>query len=405
MKTQIKTLITVSALVFTGVLNANSAVNFEEKNSGLINANENLTVLNEKNDSFESDLNGSFDYRKEALLVTEWIADIAEAKANQKVMELGFVTPNETSSSFENEGLNENNNETTDFGKEALSITKSIADMEEAKAIQRVMERGFIVPSETNNSFDNEVANENFNEATDYGKEALLITKEIADKEETNAIQRVMERGYVVPNETNNSLDNEPASENFNAATDYGKEALLITKEIADKEEAKAIQRVMERGYVAPNGTNNSLDNEVANENFNEATDYGKEALLITKAIADKEEAKAIQRVMERGFISPVETISSFEYEVENENFNETTDYGKEALLITKAIADKEEAKAIQRVMERGYVAKNETNNSFDNETIDFAKEALLINKLIADKAEADTLQQLYTEGKLLGNK
>ena len=352
MKTQIRTLITVSALVFTGVLNANSAVNFEEKNSRLINANENLTVLNEKNDSFESDLNGSFDYGKEALLVTEWIADMAEAKANQKVMELGFVAPSETSSSFENEGLNENNNETTDFGKEALSITKSIADMEEAKAIQRVMERGFIAPSETNNSFDNEVENENFNEATDYGKEALLITKEIADKEEANAIQRVMERGY-----------------------------------------------------VAPNGTNNSLDNEVANENFYEATDYGKEALLITKAIADKEEAKAIQRVMERGFIAPDETISSFEYEVENENFNETTDYGKEALLITKAIADKEEAKAIQRVMERGYVAQNETNNSFDNETIDFAKEALLINKLIADKAEADTLQQLYTEGKLLGNK
>ncbi len=405
MKTQIRTLITVSALVFTGVLNANSAVNFEEKNSRLINANENLTVLNEKNDSFESDLNGSFDYRKEALLVTEWIADMAEAKANQKVMELGFVAPNETSSSFENEGLNENNNETTDFGKEALSITKSIADMEEAKAIQRVMERGFIVPSETNNSFDNEVENENFNEATDYGKEALLITKEIADKEEAKAIQRVMERGYVAPNGTNNSLDNEVANENFNEATDYGKEALLITKEIADKEEAKAIQRVMERGYVAPNGTNNSLDNEVANENFNEATDYGKEALLITKAIADKEEAKAIQRVIERGFIAPVETISFFEYEVENDNFNKTTDDGKEALLITKAIADKEEAKAIQRIMERGYVAQNETNNSFDNETIDFAKEALLINKLIADKAEADTLQQLYTEGKLLGNK
>ena len=31
MKTQIRTLITVSALVFTGVLNANSAVNFEVK--------------------------------------------------------------------------------------------------------------------------------------------------------------------------------------------------------------------------------------------------------------------------------------------------------------------------------------------------------------------------------------
>ena len=245
MKTQIRTLVTVSALVFTGVLNANSAVNFEEKNSGLINANENLTVLNEKNDSFESDLNGSFDYRKEALLVTEWIADMAEAKANQKVMELGFVAPSETSSSFENEGLNENNNETTDFGKEALSITKSIADMEEAKAIQRVMERGFIAPSETNNSFDNEVENENFNEATDYGKEALLITKEIADKEEAKAIQRVMERGYVAQNETNNSFDNE--------TIDFAKEALLINKLIADKAEADTLQQLYTEGKLLGN--------------------------------------------------------------------------------------------------------------------------------------------------------
>ena len=152
MKTQIRTLITVSALVFTGVLNANSAVNFEVKNSGLINANENFAVLNEKIASFESEPNGTVDYGKEALLVTKWIADMAEAKANQKVMELGFVAPSETNNSFENES----NTETTDFGKEALLITKSIADKEEAKAIQRVMERGYVAPVEANNSFDNE---------------------------------------------------------------------------------------------------------------------------------------------------------------------------------------------------------------------------------------------------------
>ncbi len=289
MKTQIRTLITISALVFTGVLNANSAVNFEEKNSGLINANESLTVLNEKIVSFESELNGSIDYGKEALLVTEWIADMAEAKANQKVMEIGFVAPTETISSFENEVVNENNNETTDFGKEALSITKSIADMEEAKAIERVMERGYVAPVETSNSFENEVGYENNNETTDFGKEALLITKAIADMEEAKAIERVMDRGYVAPSETNNPFETKNSIE----TTDFGKEALLITKSIADKEEARTIQKMMERGYVAPANTDNSFDNETA--------DFGEEARLLTKLIADKAEADTIQKFVAEG--------------------------------------------------------------------------------------------------------
>ncbi len=193
MKTQIRTFITVSALVFAGVLNANAAGNFEEKNSGLISANESLTVLNEKIASFESELNGSIDYEKEAQLVTQWIADMAEAKATQRVMERGFVAPVETSSSSEYEV--ENNIGTTDFGKEALSITKSIVDMAEAKATQRVMERGFVTPNETINSFENEFVNENDDVNIDYGKEAQLLIKLIADKEEAKIVQKLIAEG------------------------------------------------------------------------------------------------------------------------------------------------------------------------------------------------------------------
>jgi SOS response regulatory protein OraA/RecX len=301
MKTQIRTLITVSALAFAGVLNANSAVNLEEINSGVISTNESLTVLNETIASFESELNGSIDYGKEALMVTEWIADMAEAKANQKVMELGFVAPSETINSFENEVVIENMIETTDFGKEALSINKLMADMAEAKATQRVIERGYVAPRATTDSFENEVVNENINETTDFGKEALLITKSIADKEEAKAIQKVMDKGFIAPDETTNSFENEEVNENNNETYDFGKEALLISKLIADNEEAKVIQKIMERGFVAPVEATNTFENEVGYENNNETIDFGKEALLITKLIADKAEADTIQKLVAEG--------------------------------------------------------------------------------------------------------
>ena len=200
MKTKFRTLITVSALVLSGVLNANAAVNSEEKNSGLISANESVTVLNEKIASFESELNGSIDYGKEAQMVTQWIADMAEARATQKVFERGFVAPVETTIFLENEVGNEINYETTDFGKEALLITKLIADKEEAKAIQKVMDRGFVAPVEATNTFENEVGYENKIETIDFDKEALLITKLIADKAEADTIQKLIAEGKLTEN-------------------------------------------------------------------------------------------------------------------------------------------------------------------------------------------------------------
>jgi hypothetical protein len=249
MKTKFRNIFTVSSLVFAGLLNANAAVNFEERNSGLINANESLTVLNEKIASFESELTGTIDYGKEAQMVTQWIADMAEAKATQKVIERGFVAPIESINSFENE----NTNETANFGREALLITKLIADKEEAKVIQKVMDKGFVAPVETANSFENEIGNENNNEITDFGKEALLITKSIADNEEAKAIQKVMDRGFVAPVETTNSFENEVGNENSNETTNFGKEALLISKLIADKAEADTIQELVAEGKLIAN--------------------------------------------------------------------------------------------------------------------------------------------------------
>jgi len=351
MKTKFRILIAVCALAFVGVLNAKATVNFGENNSGLTRSNESLSVLNEKIASFESELNGSVDYQKEAQMVTRWIVDMAEAKANQEVMERGFVEPAETASSSKNEVGGENNNATTDLTKEAQLMIKSIADNEEAKAVQRVMERGFVAPNETSGSFENEVGSENNYATTDLAEEARLMIKFIADNEEAKAVQRVMERGFVSPNETSGSFENEVGSENNYATTDLAEEARLMIKSIADKEQAKAVQRVMERGFVAPNETANSFENEAASENKVATTDLAEEARLMIKSIADKEEAKAVQRVMERGFVEPIETSTIFENKVENENYDVTTDLVKEAQLMIKLIADQEEAKAIQELI------------------------------------------------------
>jgi len=189
MKTNFRISTTVFTLALIGVVNANAAVNFAEKNSGLYPGNENSSVLNEKVASFESELNESIDYRMEAQMVTRMIADMAEAKATQRVIENGFVAPQETNTSFENEAANE----TTDFGKEAQLMTKWIADMAEAKAIQKVMDRGFVAQNETSSSFENRAADETI----DFGKEAQLMIKLIADQAEAKVVQELIAEGIL----------------------------------------------------------------------------------------------------------------------------------------------------------------------------------------------------------------
>jgi len=200
MKTKIRIFITVCTLAFVGVLNAKATVNFEEKNSGLTETNESLIVLNEKIASFESELNRNFDYQKEAQMITRWIVDRTEAKVTQEMMERNLVIPNETINSFENEAETESNREITDLAQEAQLMTKLIADKEEAKAIQKVMDRGFVTPNETSGSFENEVGTESNDLITDYSKEAQLMTKLLADKEEAKAIQRLIAEGKLAEN-------------------------------------------------------------------------------------------------------------------------------------------------------------------------------------------------------------
>lgn len=230
MKTTFKTVIAISALTF-GTLSSNAT----ENKSALVSSKENVAE--------------SIDYRKEAQMITHWIADLAEAKTTQMVMERNAVAPNEAGSYFRNSVENENLEETTDFRQEAQLMTKLVADKEEAKATQKMMERSFVTPSIS--SFENEF--ENYNEIVDFRKEAQLMTKEIADTEEAKVTREVMERNVVASIGATGSFENEIVVENNDETTDFRTETQLMTRLAADKEEAKAIQKLVAEGKLAVN--------------------------------------------------------------------------------------------------------------------------------------------------------
>lgn len=94
------------------------------------------------------------------------------------------------------------------------------------------------------------------------------------------------------------------------ANIDFQKEAQTIIKLVADKEEAKAVQKLLNEGYVVLNGDAVSIKATKENtefiqdENSDAKIDFQKEVQLITKMVSDKEEAKAIQKLIDEGKIS-----------------------------------------------------------------------------------------------------
>jgi len=98
----------------------------------------------------------------------------------------------------------------------------------------------------------------------DYEMEAQLVTKWVADKEEEKVIKMLFNNLIFVSNEEAASLTAEEESVNLNSdefvfadgtdsEIDYEKEAQLVTKWVADKEEAKAFQKLIDAGTIAEN--------------------------------------------------------------------------------------------------------------------------------------------------------
>lgn len=96
--------------------------------------------------------------------------------------------------------LNMDSDAIIDFQKEAQLVTKWIADNEEAKTIQKVIDRNANLRGESTNSFENMVVPGNDEEIADFRNEAQLLTRLIADNEEASAIQKLVAEGKIAEN-------------------------------------------------------------------------------------------------------------------------------------------------------------------------------------------------------------
>jgi hypothetical protein len=90
-------------------------------------------------------------------------------------------------------------------------------------------------------------------------------------------------------------------SEDFEANIDFQKEAQLVTKLVADREEAKATKQVIERNNGFAAEVTNSFENDLAIGTNDEITDFRKEAQSVIRSIANREEGLAIQKLVEQG--------------------------------------------------------------------------------------------------------
>ena len=136
------------------------------------------------------------------------------------------------------------------------------------------------------------------------------------------------------------------------------------------------IRTILTLGLVGVLGlTTNAATLKSASSNFeksefslallnDEATvDFRGEAMMLTKLTADKEEAKATQKLIEAGFQMLNETAETTEANSESavSNLDESgvVDYLMEAQILAKKVADNEEAKAVQKLVKEGKIAEN----------------------------------------------
>jgi hypothetical protein len=147
MKTNIKSLIILCTLGLVGAFNASAAISYNASGVAEIREEQNLRfeTLNLADFVFNTDASVGIDYQKEASMVIQWVADREEAKALQMLIDnLTVVSNEETASLFveESDSLNSgefvyNEDTVIDYQKEARLLIKLIADNEEAKVVQQ----------------------------------------------------------------------------------------------------------------------------------------------------------------------------------------------------------------------------------------------------------------------------
>lgn len=142
MKTNIRTILTIALVGIIGL--STNAANLKSNSTNFENLESTVAFFNEES---------TVDFRSEALMLTKWTADKEEAKATQKLIEAGLSGLNENKETTETNAsntettvfnLDENREAVVDYLKEAQLIAKMVADNAEAKVIQKLVEEGKI---------------------------------------------------------------------------------------------------------------------------------------------------------------------------------------------------------------------------------------------------------------------
>lgn len=144
MKTTIKSFIVICALGIVSMSNVQGSVNRELSNSESARTHQMLAEMSGKLAWLETTNNESIDYQKEAQLVTKWIADMAEAKVTQQVIDRNAPTGSEDHFLKSVKAAVDGVDAITDFRKEAQLVTRAMADKAEASAIQKLIDEGKI---------------------------------------------------------------------------------------------------------------------------------------------------------------------------------------------------------------------------------------------------------------------
>lgn len=144
MKTTIKSIIVICALGIIGMSNVQASVNRELSNSESTRTYQMSVEMSGKLAWLETTNSESIDYQKEAQLVTRWIADMAEAKVTQQVIDRNAHISSEDHFLKSFRAAVDGVNAITDFRKEAQLVTKAMADKAEVSAIQKLIDEGKI---------------------------------------------------------------------------------------------------------------------------------------------------------------------------------------------------------------------------------------------------------------------
>jgi hypothetical protein len=148
MKTKIKSLILICALGFVGVLNANAASSYNTSCIAWALEEQNLRfeTLNSTEFVFNEDASAEIDYLKEAQMVTKWVADREEVKTIQMLIDKSILGSDQEPSSFAGEAteLVFNSDAKIDYQLEAQLLTKWAADNEEARVVKNLIEEGML---------------------------------------------------------------------------------------------------------------------------------------------------------------------------------------------------------------------------------------------------------------------